>query len=287
MASHANPLRPAMSNSLILGSKTLSYVHTAARLARNDRACNGTAPGVLFCGGFRSDMRGTKAMYLQQLCEARGWQYTRFDYCGHGTSSGEFIDCGIHNWRDDTLAMLDRVCLGPHILVGSSMGLWMVVLATLARPERVAGIVGIAGAPDMTERLIWRAIGPDLQARLQAGEIWYRPSEYDDGSPYPISMQLVESGRPWLLLDTADDTGKEDTGSHTNTDTVEINCPVRLLHGTRDNDVPWQLSQCLLQQLTSSDATLTLVKDADHRLSEPGHLALLENTVASLMRCQV
>lgn len=274
-----------MSSSLVLGSKNLRYRHTPAHPGANVGTGTGTqTPGLLFCGGFRSDMQGTKALFLQKLCEERGLQFTRFDYCGHGASSGEFVNCGINHWRDDTLAMLDQVCQGPQILVGSSMGLWMVLLATLARPERVSAIVGIAGAPDMTERLIWQAIDHDLQARLQAGEIWYRPSEYDDGSPYPITMQLVESGRPWLLLGSA--SGDRNSKMDTNDDsdhTIDIHCPVRLLHGTRDVDVPWQLSQCLLQQLAGSDATLTLVKDADHRLSSPEHLTMLEVTLLSLL----
>ena len=133
-------------------------------------------------------------------------------------------------------------------------------------------ILGIAGAPDFTEQLIWQKIGTNLQAQLQAGEIWNRPSNYDDGSPYPISMQLIESGRPWLLLN--DRSNK-----------IPITCPVRLLHGTADNDVPWQLSQKLLEKLSSSDTSLTLVKDADHRLSSPQQLLLLEKTLIDLLVC--
>lgn len=254
-----------MSNNLVLDGKTLRFSHTPA--AAKDKAL----PGVLFCGGFRSDMQGTKALYLQQLCESHGLQYTRFDYQGHGTSSGEFVTCGIDDWRSDTLDILDKICHGPQIIIGSSMGLWMALLATIARPQRINSMIGIAGAPDFTERLIWQIIDTDLQQRLLAGEIWDRPSDYDDGSPYPIGINLVQSGRPWLLLD--DTSGK-----------VAVSCPVRLLHGTADDDVPWQLSQTLLANLAGTDASLTLVKDADHRLSSPEHLQLLENTLINLLK---
>ena len=257
-----------MSSSLVLDNKTLSYARIPAKTQADEQS---QRPGILFCGGFRSDMQGTKAQYLQSLCKTRGWQFTRFDYSGHGTSSGEFIDCGIDDWREDTLAMLEQVCEGPQVLVGSSMGLWMVLLATVACPQRVAAIVGIAGAPDFTERLIWEVIDAEQQAQLQAGVIWNRPSEYDDGSPYPIGMNLVESGRQWLVL------------GNDSTELTNIRCPIRLLHGTQDLDVPWQLSEELLEKVGSDDATLMLVKDADHRLSSKQHLLLLQNVLVTLM----
>ncbi len=285
-----------MSDTLVIGEKSLRYAHIPS--ARENKApksssagATQTLPGVFFCGGFRSDMGGTKAMYLQHFCESNGLQYTRFDYRGHGSSSGEFTECGIDDWRLDTLDILDHICKGPQIIVGSSMGLWMAMLACIARPARINSLVGIAGAPDFTERLIWQGLDAGMQAKLTSGEIWYRPSTYDDGSPYPIGMGLIESGRPWLLLDHNPEqihkaVAQESTpaaSSISPSPTIPVNCPVRLLHGTADDDVPWQLSQELLLSLTSNDASLTLVKNADHRLSSAENLSLLENILVNLI----
>jgi len=219
-------------------------------------------------------MQGIKALHLEAWCREKGFGFTRFDYRGHGRSSGDFIDCGIGDWRQDTLDILDRVAEGPHILVGSSMGLWIAVLAALARPSMVRGLVGIAGAPDFTERLIWDSLDAPMRARLQQGHVWQRPSEYDDGSPYPISYALVESGREWLLMPA---TTEPDLSPR-----LALHCPVRLLHGTGDIDVPWQLSEELLERMEAPDATLTLIKDADHRLSSDSCLDMITRTIEQL-----
>lgn len=243
-------------------------------------------------------MQGTKACFLENWCVERGIEYTRFDYQGHGSSSGDFVECGITDWREDAIDILDRVCQGSQILVGSSMGLWIATLAALARPARVAALVGIAGAPDFTERLIWRQLDDTMKERLQNGHVWLRPSPYDDGSPYPISYSLVESGRDWLLMTDASAAIESSASvessvseglpaSDPSAAPISLDYPVRLLHGTADIDVPWQLSEALLQRIEAPDATLTLIKNADHRLSDESSLALLGLTIEKLQESLV
>ncbi len=215
-------------------------------------------PGVVFCGGFRSDMTGGKAQYLEGLCQSRGQAFLRFDYAGHGESSGRFEDGTIGRWLGDTLAVLDDLTEGPQILVGSSMGGWIAALAALARPNRVAGLLGIAAAPDFTEELIWDRLSGEQRARLLEDGLLLRPSDYDE-RPDPITLQLIEDGRTHLLLGAP----------------VEINVPVRLIHGMADRDVPWQQSQRLAERIAGSDVRLTLIKDGQHRLSRPDDLALI------------
>jgi pimeloyl-ACP methyl ester carboxylesterase len=206
--------------------------------------------GILFLPGFRSDMTGTKATFLDEFCAARGLGYVRFDYSGHGASSGRFEDGTIGRWLEDAIAIIDRASEGPLILVGSSMGGWIMLLAALARPDRVAGLVGIAAAPDFTEDLMWAAMPPETRARLLADGAIQKPSQYQD-APLEITRALIEDGRRHLLL----------RGS------IDIRCPVRLLHGMADPDVPYQTSISLAEKLTSADVTVTLIKDGDHRLS--------------------
>ena len=220
---------------------TLAYCHTP-----------GSGPGLLFCSGFNSNMEGNKARYLEGLCRDNHWQYTRFDYRGHGKSSGSFIDCHLGHWLEDTLLVLDEVCAGPQIVVGSSMGAWLAMLATQQRSTRVVGVIGLAAAPDFTERLICDGVDAATRDLLQTGGTWLRPSAYGDGTPYPITSRLIESGRKLQLLGAS----------------LSIHQPVTLLHGTGDIDVPWQLSQELLEALAYSDAELLLIRGADHRLSD-------------------
>lgn len=224
-------------------------------------------PGVMFFSGFRSDMTGAKAEALAVFCRERGIDFTRFDYQGHGVSSGRFEDGTIGRWKDDAVAVLDAVAEGPQVLVGSSMGGWMMLLAALARPERVAGLVGIASAPDFTERLIWeQLVDADRHTLLDTG-VWHAPSCYDN-DPYPITRTLIEEGRNHLLLSAS----------------IPLRCPVRLLHGMRDEDVSWHFSTTLAEKLESADVEVTLVKDAGHRMSEPSQLALLMKAVEELRR---
>ena len=215
-----------------------------------------SSPGVLFLPGFRSDMAGNKARALVAHAQSVGQTCTRFDYFGHGGSSGDFRAGTIGRWRDDALAVLDRLTAGPQILVGSSMGCWIAFLVALARPGRVAGLVGIAGAPDFTEDLVWARLTDDQRRRLeQDGELVY-DSAYED-NPVPFTRALIEEGRRHLILRTP----------------LGLSCPVRLLHGMADPDVPFQTSLRLAGRLKAAQVTVELIEDGDHRLSRDSDLA--------------
>lgn len=225
----------------------------------------GRAPTVVFLPGFRSDMTGDKATMLAAFCAGRGHAMLRFDYSGHGASSGAFEDGTIGAWAADAVAAIDALTTGKLILVGSSMGGWIALLTALLRPERIAALVGIAAAPDFTQRLMWDAMAPPERAKLQRDGVLYVPSQY--GEPTPITLGLIEDGTKHLVL----------TGS------IPIRCPVRLLHGQADPDVPWELALEIVRQVETADARVTLIKDGDHRLSRPADLELLRETVAGLL----
>lgn len=220
----------------------------------------------MFLGGFMSDMTGTKATALEAFCKSRGQAFLRFDYFGHGASTGAFRDGTIGRWRDDALAVIDRLTEGKQILVGSSMGGWIMLLAALARPKRVAALVGIAPAPDFTEDLLWPSFTPEEQRRLLAEGAITIASQYDPRG-YTVTRRLVEEGRDHLLL----------------SGTVKIACPVRLLHGMKDDDVPWKTSLRLAERLAGEDVRVTLVKNGDHRLSTEADLALLQRTLEEFL----
>jgi pimeloyl-ACP methyl ester carboxylesterase len=223
----------------------------------------GRGPTRVWLPGFMADMTGTKAVYLAARAEERKAAFLRFDYSGCGRSEGRFEEGAIGVWLADTLAMLDGPAAGePLVLVGSSMGGWLALLAALARPERVRALVLIAPAPDFTERLMWPSLPKAAQAEILERGLWMRPSAYGDG-PYPITRALIEDGRKHLLLDAA----------------IPFQGPVRILHGQNDPDVPWRLSLELAERLASPDVRVTLVKAGDHRLSTPADLALLDATV--------
>jgi pimeloyl-ACP methyl ester carboxylesterase len=226
----------------------------------------GRGPGVIFLGGFRSDMTGTKATFLEGWARARGRAFLRFDYSGHGASGGRFEDGTIGRWAGDTLALVDALTRGPQVLVGSSMGGWIMLEVCLARPDRVAALVGIAAAPDFTEDLIWNAWPAEKQARLLRDGVLIEPSAYDPAG-YPITRALIEDGRTRLRL-----RGR-----------IPFGGPARLLHGMQDAEVPWQTSLRLAEALATPDVRLMLVKDGDHRLSRPADLALLAATLDGLL----
>lgn len=238
-------------HSLRHGDATIAYRHTPAR-------ADARAPGVVFCCGFMSDMSGSKATTLEDWARRTGHGFTRFDYQGHGLSSGRFEEGTIGLWSADALAVLDRVTHGPQVLVGSSMGGWIALLLALARPERVAGLVTVAAAPDLTEDLMWAQFDADIRRQIMEAGVWHRPNGYGP-EPQPITRALIEDGRRHLLLRAP----------------IVFDGPVRLLHGMEDADVPWQTSLAIADRLTSRDVQVTLVKDGDHRLSREQDLGLL------------
>ena len=225
----------------------------------------GKPPGITFLGGFNSDMTGVKATWLEGFARDRGHAFLRFDYTGHGASSGAPGEGTIGRWRDDALAALDRLTEGPQVLVGSSMGGWIALLAALARPQRIAGLVTIAAAPDFTEDLIAARLGEPERAALARDGFFAQPSAY--GPPYRITRALIEDGRQHLLL----------------RGTIAIDVPVRLLHGLADPDVPWQTSLRASERLAGRDVRLTLIKDGDHRLSRDQDLALIGREIDDLL----
>ena len=222
------------------------------------RATDGKSPGVVFLGGFMSDMTGTKASALEAHCRRAGRGFVRFDYSGHGASDGAFRDGTIGGWRDDALAVIDAARTGPLILVGSSMGGWLMLLAALARPERVAGLVGIAAAPDFTEDLMWDEFDGETRAALARDGVVARPSGHGE-PPGPVTMRLIEEARRHLLLRGP----------------VPVACPVHLLHGMADEEVPWRTAPLIAAAVASADVTVELIKDGDHRLSRTRDIARL------------
>lgn len=228
------------------------------------KSVSGKGPAVVWMGGFRSDMAGTKAQVLADWALANGRAYVRFDYFGHGESEGDFADGTITRWRDDALAVLDELTEGPVIPVGSSMGGWIASLCAMARPERIKALVLIAPAPDFTEKLMAPEMSEAARAEMAETGVWLRPSDY--GDPYPISRNLLEDGARWSILDGP----------------VNIEVPVRILQGGEDPDVPWRHALALAQQIKSDDVVFHLIKDGDHRLSRPQDLARLVTAVEEL-----
>ncbi|GHC30658.1 alpha/beta hydrolase [Gemmobacter nanjingensis] len=224
----------------------------------------GKGPGVVFLGGFKSDMTGTKAVHLQAWAEAQGRAFLRFDYSGHGQSSGDFLDGCIGDWAEDAIAAVASLTEGAQILVGSSMGGWMALLVARAMPERVAGLIGIAAAPDFTEDLMWAGFTEAERAAVMAGRL-EQPSEYSD-EPYVITRKLIEDGRNRLVLRTP----------------LPLPFPVRLLQGTADVDVPPAVALRLLDHAESPDLRLSLVKGADHRFSTPECLDLITASLGEI-----
>ncbi|MDH4039434.1 MAG: alpha/beta hydrolase [Gammaproteobacteria bacterium] len=226
----------------------------------------GATPGILFCPGFNSNMQGVKALALEQWCGQQGRQFTRFDYFGHGESDGSVEQGCIGRWLDDALAILDNVTSGPQLVVGSSMGGWIMLLLALARPGRIHSLLGLAAAPDFTDRLRGR-LTPEQRDQLIATGYTDLPNCYDDGEPYRIGRQLLEEGDSHLLL------GRE----------IPVEVPVRLIQGQRDDDVPWQLALELAANISSPDIEVQLVKDGDHRLSQPADLQRLRVAAGQLL----
>ena len=222
------------------------------------RQREGAAPGLFWLGGFKSDMGGTKAVALDDWAAAQGRACIRFDYSGHGESGGEFVDGTIGRWLEESLAVYSAFATGPQVVIGSSMGGWLALLLTRALKRNaklkapVAGLVLIAPAVDFTEELMWKQFSPEVKRQIEQTGAWQRPSQYSE-APYPITKALIEEGRNHLLLGGL----------------IETGCPVRILQGVKDEDVPWQHAVELTSRLAHDDVVLTLVKDGDHRLSRP------------------
>ena len=250
-------------------------MNSPAILARHDGATiayhrlAGGVPGVVFLEGSRSNMNGKKALFLEQYCRRHGRAYVRFDYFGHGESSGDFGEGTIGRWAADAVAVLDHLTAGPQILIGSSMGGWIMLLAALARAPRIHALIGIAAAPDFTEDLFWARLDTTQANEFREKRIITLPSDFDPAG-YTYRMNLFEEARQHLVM-------REE---------IALDCPVRLLHGMADSSVPWQTSLRLAERLRSRDVTVTLVKDGDHRLSSGPDLERLGATIDELVSSQ-
>jgi pimeloyl-ACP methyl ester carboxylesterase len=249
--------------------KSLSVGTGAAGRRLAVRLREGGGPGLFWLGGFKSDMRGIKAEALDQWARAHGRAMTRFDYSGHGESGGSFTDGTIGRWLEESVAVFDACCRGPQVVIGSSMGGWLALLLAreiAQRAERgsvVAAIVLVAPAVDFTEELMWKRFPAEVKREIEQNGVWARPSQYSD-EPYLITRALIEEGRAHLLLDQM----------------IETGCPVRILQGVQDPDVPWQHAVELTSRFARDDVVLTLVKDGDHRLSRPEDIDRLIAAVA-------
>ena len=242
----------------------------ARRIAVRRRA--GAEPALLWLGGFKSDMEGTKAEALHHWASEQGRGMVRFDYSGHGESGGEFTEGTIGRWLEESLAVWDAFCRGDQVVIGSSMGAWLAlllareVIARRAGDARVTGLVLIAPAVDFTEELMWNRFTPEARRAIEQSGSWMRPSQYS-AQPYPITRDLIEDGRRHLLLGGM----------------IETGCPVRILQGVQDPDVPWQHAVELTARFAQDDVVLTLVKDGDHRLSRPEDIERLIAAVAEFL----
>ncbi|HEC00827.1 MAG TPA: alpha/beta hydrolase [Sphingomonadales bacterium] len=226
---------------------------------------DGKGPTVVFFPGFMSDMEGSKALALEAFCREREQAYVRFDYSGHGKSSGDFIDGTIGAWAEDGMAIMDQVTEGPLVLVGSSMGGWIGLLCALARKDRVRGYVGLAAAPDFTRDLCWNRYSDEIKATLKRDGVYYEPCDYGD-DPYPMTLNLLQEGDNHLLLDSE----------------IGLTCTVRLIQGMRDSDVPPVTAQRISDALASEDVVITYVKNGDHRLSTDADLKRLCRVVKEI-----
>jgi len=229
---------------------------TIAVRAREGKADDG-GPGLFWLGGFKSDMKGTKAAALDAWAEANGRACIRFDYSGHGESGGEFTDGTIGRWLAESVAVYTAFGKGPQVVIGSSMGGWLALLLAARLRELkgsapLAGMVLIAPAVDFTEELMWKQFPAPIKHELEVKGVWMRPSEYSEG-PYPITRGLIEDGRKHLMMDGL----------------IETGCPVHILQGVQDPDVPWRHAVELVSRFSRDDVVLTLIKDGDHRLSRP------------------
>ncbi len=241
--------------SLVLGDKKIAYCQS-----------KGALPGVIFLGGFQSNMQGTKALALEQYCMERNHSFLRFDYRGHGESSGDFLEWSIGEWLDDAIDVFDHLTKGPQILIGSSMGAWIMLHLALRRKQRIQALIGVASAPDFTQKLMWDIFSEQQKEDLRKNGFVEMPNDYDD-QHYRITKKLIDNGKKYLLLDKK----------------IDLECPVRLIHGVKDKDVPWSFSTCLSENITSKDVEVILLENGDHRLSDPLSLDRITETLGQLL----
>ena len=254
-------------------AQTPTFIEVGVADARRHiaiRTRQGSSPGLFWLGGFKSDMQGTKAMALDAWAAEHTRACVRFDYSGHGESGGDFTNGTIGHWLEESIAVFEQFCAGPQVVIGSSMGGWMALLLARELARRPAsraslkGLVLIAPAPDFTEELMWKGFSPEIRRQIETTGVWLRPSEY--GDPYPITRNLIEEGRKHLLLG----------GS------IEVGCPVHILQGAQDPDVPWKHAFALAHRLPAEDVVLTMIQDGDHRLSRPQDIARILAAVAEM-----
>jgi pimeloyl-ACP methyl ester carboxylesterase len=256
----------ALSRICLSGEIAVAKTYRVPDVALEYDVLEGAGPVVVFCPGFASDMGGTKAMRLRAQCQARGQAMLRFDYSGHGASGGNFTDGCIGDWAADAAHVIAAAIPGRQmVLVGSSMGGWIALLLARTLSAQVAALLLIAPAPDFTELLMKPALSPAQVAALQSDGVIHQPSEY--GAPTPITAKLLADGADHLLLGAP----------------IPMLCPVHILHGMQDPDVPWELSLRLTKQLQTPDVRLIYVKDGDHRLSRETDLVLLEQTLGAML----
>jgi pimeloyl-ACP methyl ester carboxylesterase len=259
-----------MSNNTIGSNKAYQTLSSpsGASLAyhRTPGSSSNSLPGIIFLPGFMSDMNGAKALAIEDFAQGHGQPCVRFDYFGHGHSSGNFTDGHIGSWAKDALAVLDELTEGPQLLVGSSMGGWLMLLTAMARPERIAGLIGIAAAPDFTEDLLKEELTPEQLEEVEGKGFTLIPSNF--GTDYIYTRALFDEGRKHLVL----------------RDKIAVNCPVRLLHGLKDDVVPWHTAIAIQEKLPGTDVKIILVKNGDHRLSAAPDLECLIDTLATLVQ---
>ena len=241
------------------GKPDIAYRKTVA-------ADEADAPIVVFCGGFRSDMEGTKAVFLEELCKAEGYGYIRFDYSGHGQSGGIFEEGTISQWKDDALSVIDTLTGGKIVLVGSLMGGWISFLIARERPDIVHGLIGLAAAPDFSREMYSENFSEDMRVELQETGRTYLPNDYSD-EPYIITRDLIEDGEKNCFLDKG----------------MALSCPVSLIQGKKDRDVPWKVAQRIQEVISGTDVKVTYLDNADHRLSAPDELAVLKEELTAML----
>ena len=279
-------LEPAAAGSAVPDPVYVAVGHGAARrrIAVRRRAATVAGRGLMWLGGFKSEMDGIKATALDGFAATQGRACVRFDYSGHGLSEGAFTDGTVSRWLEDSVAVFDACCRGPQVAVGSSMGGWLALLLAreLRRRERgrgggaqgeaasIAAMVLLAPAVDFTEALMWKRFPDTVKRQIETTGQWERPSAYAE-APYPITAGLIEDGRRHLLLGGL----------------IETGCPVRILQGVRDPDVPFGHALELVSRIARDDVVLSLIKDGDHRLSRPEDIDRMLRTVAECCDAEV